>query len=284
MEGGSNNEFPLAPIAPPTKTIWGPVHAFSDIVKHRFLVWSLVKRNLRSKYRAAGLSYFWMVLEPLLLAITYWFLFIMLAGNPDELYPVWVLVGVIVWSAFGKSLSASVSSLTSNTQIIQTAFFPRIIFPFSSTLSNILTSIGSSLVLLPIIIFFNTPITIHLIWVPIGIIFAGVMGGVFGIIFAPLNCRIRDIEHFFKFIVRAGFFFSPVMWTAEMALERGELGMAAMWNPMTTPITMVRHGINGNLVHLPTVAIFSFMIFFIFCLIIGPIFFIRGQGKAVKFL
>lgn len=275
---------PLTPVAKQFHPLSSPYHSANALLKNRFLVWALVQRTLRTRYRMAGLGYIWMVLEPLLLAMTYWFLFVMLAGNPDELYPIWVLVGVIVWSTFGKSLSGSVTSLSANAQIIHTAFFPRIVFPFASTLGNITISLGSALVLIPIIYVFETPLTIHLIWVPIGIVLAGLMGGALGIVFAPLNCRIRDIEHLFRFIVRAGFFFSPVMWTAEMALERGELGSMALWNPMATPITMVRHGIDGHAVDLPDGVVSASLATLGLTLLIGSMVFSTREREAVKYL
>ena len=274
----------LIPVTRRFHPLSSPIQATKDLVKNRFLVKALVQRSLRTRYRAAGLGYIWMVLEPLLLAVTYWFLFVMLAGNSDELYPVWVLVGVIVWSTFGKSLSGSVTSLSSNAQIIHTAFFPRIVFPFSSTVANITISLGSALVLVPIIFVFDTPITVHLIWIPIGIIMAGTLGGALGLLFAPLNCRIRDVEHLFRFIVRAGFFFSPVMWTAEMALERGALGELALWNPMVTPITMVRHGISGQAVDLPNGVVEASFVTLIGLLLAGSILFLTRERGAVKYL
>jgi len=272
---------PVAPIVPPLK---GPINVIHSIYLNRELVWAMVKRNMRTRYRTASLGYLWLVLEPSLLAITYYFLFIMLAGNPDELYPVWVLVGVIVWSTFGKSLSGTVSSISSNAQTINMAYFPRIIFPVSITGGHIITSLGSSLVVLPIIIYFGTPVTLNLIYVPIGVIMAGIMGGSFGLIFASINCKQRDIEHLFRFIVRAGFFFSPVMWTAEMALERGTMGEAALYNPMTTPITMVRHAIDGQALSLPQYAVFSSIIFLLASMIIGSMIFTKYEREAVKFL
>ena len=72
------------------------------------------------------------------------------------------------------------------------------------------------------------------------------MGVGVGMLVAPLNCVFRDVEHLFRFIVRAGFFLSPVMWTYEMALERGAIGEYVLFNPMVMPITMARHGIAGD--------------------------------------
>lgn len=274
----------LSPVAPATPFLSSPYDSFRKLLQHRHLVFGLVQRTLRNRYRTAGLGYVWLVLEPLMLAITYWFLFVMLAGNPDEMYPIWVLIGIIVWGTFGKSLTGSVTSISSNSQMINMAYFPRIIFPFSSTLSNIITSLGSSLVLIPIIFYFDTPITLHLLWVPLGIIMAGLMGGSFGLFFAPMNCKQRDVEHLFRFIVRAGFFFSPVMWTAEMALERGNLGEMALWNPMATPITMVRHAIEGHALELPFGVITASTLFLFACLIFGSMIFTMSESKAVKYL
>ena len=284
MGEASSTQSSLTPVAKQTHALLSPFQLLIDLANNRFLVLALVQRTLRTRYRLAGLGYAWIVLEPLLLAMTYWFLFVMLAGNPDELYPIWVLVGVIVWSTFGKSLSGSVTSLSGNAQIIQTAYFPRIVFPFASTLGNITISLGSALVLIPVILVFETPVTLHLLWVPFGIVLAGLMGGAVGIAFASLNCRIRDVEHLFRFIVRAGFFFSPVMWTAEMALERGELGSMALWNPIATPITMVRHGIEGRTVELPEGVVLASLVIFGISLVIGSIVFSTQERRAVKFL
>ena len=274
----------LTPVAPSVPLFAGPIVALQQIIEQKFLVWTLVQRTLRNRYRSAGLGYIWMVLEPTLLAATYWFLFVMLAGNSDELYPIWVLIGVIVWGCFGKSLTGSVSSLSSQSQMIHMAYFPRIVFPVSTTLGHIVSALGSALVLIPVILVFNTPITHHLLWVPVGIVLAGILGGSIGTLFAPLNCQRRDVEHLSRFIVRAGFFFSPIMWTAEMAMSRGRMGEAALWNPMTTPITMVRHAVSGKALELPIGSIQFFVVFFLLMLVLGTMIFMKFERKAVKFL
>ena len=125
--------------------------------------------------------------------VVYWFLFIMLAGNPDEHYAVWVLIGVIVWGCFGKSLMSSVTSLTGNTRVIHLVYFPRIIFPTTAMFSTIVTTLMSSIVVIPIIVAYGFPVGPQLILIPIGIFTAGFMGMAFGLIFAPLNCLYKDV-------------------------------------------------------------------------------------------
>ena len=275
---------PLRPIGVKSNPLLAPVHTISEVRKNRFLVRNLIRREIRGRYRNAALGYAWTVIEPALLASVYWFLFIMLSGNPDEMYAVWVLIGVIVWSCFSKSLNAATNSLTKNMRTIHLVYFPRSIFPVSGVGANIVVTLMSCMVILPIIYIYNMPITVHMIWIPMGVMMAGFMALGLGMMMAPLNCVNRDIEHLVRFITRAGFFVSPVMWTAEMAMERGVWGEAALWNPMVVPITMVRHGLEGKTVELPNGIIVASVVASIVFYLIGSVVFSRHERGAVKYL
>ena len=267
-----------------TSSLRAPLGNIKSLSQNKFLVRNLVRREVRGRYRNAMLGYAWAVIEPTLLSIVYWFLFIMLAGNPDEHYAVWVLLGVVVWSCFGKSLMSSVTSLSGNTRTIHLVFFPRIIFPVTAVFANMTITLMSSIVIVPIIFAYGFPIGIHLILIPISIFLAGVLGLGLGIIFAPLNCIQKDVEHLFRFIVRAGFFVSPVMWTYEMALERGMFGELVLWNPMVVPITMARHGLMGKWPDIPLNSIIYSISFAVIMWILGSIIFHRYEREAVKHL
>jgi ABC-type polysaccharide/polyol phosphate export permease len=274
----------LRPIGVKSNPLLAPVHTISEVRENRFLVRNLIRREVRGRYRNAALGYAWTVIEPALLASVYWFLFIMLSGNPDEMYAVWVLIGVIVWSCFSKSLNAATNSLTKNMRTIHLVYFPRSIFPVSGVGANIVVTLMSCMVILPIIYIYDMPISIHMIWIPIGVMMAGFMALGLGMMMAPLNCVNRDVEHLVRFITRAGFFVSPVMWTAEMAMERGAWGEAALWNPMVVPITMVRHGLEGKTVDLPIGIITASIVTCIMFYVIGSVVFSRYERGAVKYL
>ena len=274
----------LRPIGVKSNALLAPIHTISEIRKNRFLVRNLIRREVRGRYRNAALGYAWTVIEPALLASVYWFLFIMLSGNPDEMYAVWVLIGVIVWSCFSKSLNAATNSLTKNMRTIHLVYFPRSIFPVSGVGANIVVTLMSCMVILPIIYIYDMPITVHMIWIPLGVMMAGFMALGLGMMMAPLNCVNRDVEHLIRFITRAGFFVSPVMWTAEMAMERGAWGEAALWNPMVVPITMVRHGLEGKTVELPYGIIAASIVASIVFYLIGSMVFSKYERGAVKYL
>ena len=284
MEEGSVSSPVLRRIGKKTNPLLAPLSTLSEIRKNRFLVRNLVRREVRGRYRNAGLGYAWAIIEPALLALVYWFLFIMLSGNPDKLYAVWVLIGVIVWSCFSKSLNAATNSLTKNIRTIHLVYFPRSIFPVSGVGANIVVTLMSCLIILPIIYVYELPITIHMVWIPVGVFMAGFMALGLGMMMAPLNCVNGDVEHLVRFITRAGFFVSPVMWTAEMALERGAWGEAALWNPMVVPITMVRHALEGKAVVLPEGIVLASVLASLGFYIIGTIVFSKYERGAVKYL
>ena len=142
----------------------------------------------------------------------------------------------------------------------------------------------SCFVVLPIMVVFDLPVTIYLLYVPLSILMAGFLAIGLGMLVAPLNCVHRDIEHLFRFIVRAGFFLSPVMWTYEMALERGAFGEMVLYNPMVVPLTMVRHGIAGESIGIPWAGILGSLGFGVVMWILGSYVFNRYEAGAVKHL
>jgi len=256
----------------------------TTLFKHRFLVQNLVRREIRGRYRNAMLGYAWTVIEPALLASVYYFLFIMLAGNPDKMYPIWVIMGVVVWSCFGKALQGTVSSLSKNGQTLHLVYFPRIIFPMTAVTGNIIISLMSCIVVVPIMIFYELPLTIYILYIPLSILMSGFLAIGLGMLVAPLNCIQRDVEHLFRFIVRAGFFLSPVMWTYEMALERGAFGEMVLYNPMVVPLTMARHGLSGESLGVPMLGVLGSIGFGIVMWVIGSYIFNKYEAEAVKHL
>ncbi len=94
--GENDQEVPqLREVGAKTSVFTAPVTTLTDLFDHRFLVRNFIRREVRGRYRNAMLGYLWTVIEPALLAIVYWFLFVMLAGKRDEMYPVWVQLGVV---------------------------------------------------------------------------------------------------------------------------------------------------------------------------------------------
>lgn len=264
-------------------SIFSIFHQIKELDSNRDLLKQLTKRDIAARYRQSVLGLSWSIIEPILLAIVYYFLFVMIKGNTDDMYAVWILLGVLIWGCFAKTLLGVVTSLSANSTTIQAVYFPRVIHPCVKMLSNIRITALSCSVIIPIMVIGDLPFTIHLIWVFVAIFMAGLLGFGFGLIFAPLNCSNRDMEHLFRFITRAGFFLSPVMWTIDMALERN-WGELTLLNPMAVPLTLVRDGVSGNAPSIEIAWIGYSFAFLLFSWILGAYVFERNQAEAVKYL
>ena len=249
---GVNEPIQLEVVGERSSSILSPVSSVTVLFYHQFLIKNLIRKEIKGKYSNSFLGYTWTVLEPALLSAVYYFLFIMIADDPDPLYPVWVIIGVIIWSCFGKCLQSTVTSLTRNASTIHLVYFPRMIFSFASVGSTIWITIMSSIVCIPLLVAYDIGLSWQLLFVPLAILLAAFNAIGLGLLLAPTNCVNRDIEHLIRFIVRAGFFLSPVMWTWDMALKRGWAADVVLWNPMVFPITLARDGFLGKVTEFPT--------------------------------
>ena len=279
-----DDEEPLAPL-------WGkrslhrlPFIVLSDLFRSRHLLKLLVKRDLSARYRRAYLGFSWAVLEPLLLAAVYSFIFTILVGSTDPLYPVKIIIGVIGWSLFARSLTTSTKSLSNSINFFQFARVPKTVFATSGTLTNAYLAFISLSSILPFYFINDLPITIEILFVPFWLLMLSFTGWAIGLLLAPIACKVPDVVNFINFLVRAGFFLSPVMWTYDMFSNRFGDGWHAIFahlNPTVVPITGMRDAILGTSSAIPT---YGYMLCFsiaIISFILGSIIFERKAHRAV---
>ncbi len=264
----------------------GPVAFVRTFFDQWYLIKNLVKKDLRARYKRAYLGYAWTFIEPFLLSAVYFILFTIIAGRPEPNYSLYVIIGVIVWGHFGRSLQATVNSLTNAGNLIKNVYFPREIFAITPVLANLVISLLSFTAIIPVMIYLDVTPN-HTIWmVPAGLFLATILAMGVGLMMAPINAISQDISHLFKFIVRAGFFVSPVMWTYEMMLERASGGWVdlVMLNPMVIPITMVRHGLEGTSIDFEAFHMIYAISFAVLSLLVGSAIFKKCEARVVKYL
>jgi len=255
-------------------TIW------KNIREHHYLISNFIQRDLRLKYRNSLLGYFWSLLEPLMLSGVYFVLFVIIKGSPEPNYPLWVIIGVITWGHFSQSLGGTIGSLTQNSGLIKQVYFPREIFAITKVGSSLAITALGLLVAIPLMYILNIQPNGNLLMVPIGLIMVSMLSLGVGLLLACLNAVNRDIEHFFRFVTRAGFFLSPVMWTIEMVPK--SLEGYIMANPMVVPITMIRNGIDGRSLGIESLYVIYSILFCTISLLLGSMVFKYYEAEVVK--
>jgi len=255
-----------------------------DLFSSRHLLKLLVKRDLSGRYRRAYLGYAWAVLEPLLLAIVYTFIFTILVGSSDPLYPVKIILGIIGWTMFARSLTTSAKSLSSSINLFQFARVPKTVFATSGTLTNAVLALISLSCLIPFYFIHELPISINLLFLPIWLLVLSFTGWGIGLLLAPLACKVPDVLNLINFLVRAGFFLSPVMWTYDMFNSRfgdGWHAIVAHMNPTVVPITGMRDAVLGESSLIPAYGYAMCFGIAIIGFVLGSIVFERKAHQAV---
>ena len=183
-----------------------------EVWRYRNLFGILCLRELRVRYRQTAIGVAWAVLRPLLSMLLLAFVFGRVAGlsGGAAAYPLLVLVGTVGWQFFAGSFSAGTMSLVVDQRIITKVYFPRLIIPLSSLLTN-LVDLGIGLILLAALgTYYGMAGSVKLLAVPLVLLPFGVFTAGLTLIFAALNVRYRDFRYVLPFLLQLGLYASPV--------------------------------------------------------------------------
>jgi ABC-type polysaccharide/polyol phosphate export permease len=274
----------LRPMWKTNSLLASPITIVRENLQHRELIRRLIRRDLDAKFRGPWLGYLWAIIEPLLLALVYSFVFGIIVGRSDPHYPAIVMIGVIGWSLFAKSLTGTTKTLTSNAGLFNFTKIPKSVFAVSGMLTNYILSFISLLALIPFLIYYEINVGLSILLVPLCLILLGLTGTAFGLILAPFAVRIPDLVNIVQFLARVGFFLSPVMWTYPMLSNKfgtGEFLILAHLNPVIVPITLMRDFILSSSSEIPEYGYIMFASLSILVFITGTIVFRRMAHKMV---
>ena len=197
----------LNPIPPFYKS---PFHMYSNIRKNRSLLKNLVSRDFKVNYYGHFLGYFWSLLEPLALTAIFYLVFVILRGDTDTLLPLKIMIGIMIFTSFSKTLSSCTSSLVSNSSLIQQVYFPREIFPTAISGFRLISLCLSILIIFPYMIYENLAFTKYLILLPVSMLCSIMMAQGIGMMTASIQVRIRDTKQVVDLVLRAKFSSYPV--------------------------------------------------------------------------
>jgi len=266
------------PSDPPT--IFGTINS---VRRSGPMLRSIMHRDLRLRYHSSILGYLWTLIEPLMLAGAYYTVFIIIRGYAEERYPLWVLSGILIWSMFTKTTRFGVNALVKNASLIQQVYFSRAVLFVANCLTNYLITIMSMLVLIPFVILYDITPNWRLIYVFIGLFFSGVLALGLGFLLSSFNVRYRDVDHLIGFMIRVGFFLSPIMYTMDFIPQKHHWWYLIV-NPMAANISIVRSGIQGEGLLISTQSLMISICITLFIFICGLYVFSKQQSKVVKML
>jgi len=188
----------------------------SDIWNGRSLLVLLAFNDVKLRYRNSFLGFVWSFLEPLLILAVLYFVFSNIIKTDIEYYPLYLLLGLVIWFMFSRSTTSGLSSLTDRAGIIQKTNVSREIIVASSCLTSFIMMIleFAAFGVFVIAFQFTPPLTVLLL--PILLIELLVLSVGISFILSILNVYFKDIKFIWQIVLQAGFFLSPIIYKLDM--------------------------------------------------------------------
>ena len=205
----------------------------SDVWQYRELLYFLVWRDLKIRYKQTALGVAWIIIQPLVSMAIFSFLFGGLLNVPHEgiPYPLFAFAALLPWNYFANTLAKSSTSLVSNANLISKVFFPCLLLPLSCILSGLVDFAVSFVILLFFLLFYNVALTWIVLILPLFLILAILISLGFSLWFSSLNVRFRDVNYMIPFIIQIWMYITPVIYGATLIPENYRFFFNL--NPMT---------------------------------------------------
>lgn len=227
-----------------------------EIWDYRDLLTLFVKRTITVQYKQTILGPLWWLIQPALTVIMYMVVFGGIAGIPTDgiPQPLFYLGGVAMWQYFADCLGKTSNTFVSNAGIFGKVYFPRMIMPLSSVISN-LVRFGIQLGLFVIVYLYYviigeapTPNWYLLLFPLLVVMQAGLALG-FGIIVSSMTTKYRDLQILFSFFVSLWMYATPIVYPLSQVAGKQKLGIdlatVMCLNPVTPVIETFKHGALG---------------------------------------
>ena len=246
---------------------------------NRAILFNFAISDLKVRYRNSILGVLWSIIEPLLMLSVLYFVFSTMFKFDIPNFPIYLLLGIIIYNCFKNGTSFALNSLTNRSALITQIYFPRSIPAISSAIiASIMLAIEVGILLIFMIAFqFVPPITILLLPLVLGLQFMFVVGVCLPL--SVLNVKFKDTEFIWNVVVHAGFFLTPIFYQFDMLPEFVQ--NILQFSPMVQILTMAHHVVLYGL--LPPINSILYAVGSISVLtIIGYLIFRKYQAQMVE--
>lgn len=209
-----------------------------EIYRYRSLLWNLVKRDLKVRYKNSILGFFWSLLNPLLMMAVLTVVFSVVMRVPVERFPIFLLCGLLPWNFFSVSLSNASGSIVGGAGLLKKVYFPREVLPLSAVFANLVNFLLALAVFFPFFLVFHVHLTWLALLLPVAVLLELLFTAGICLIFACLNVFYRDITQILEVMLLIWYFLSPVFYPTSMVPAR--YLPLYMLNPMAVFISFYR--------------------------------------------
>jgi lipopolysaccharide transport system permease protein len=207
-----------------------------------FLVW----RDIKVRYKQTALGAAWAVLQPVLTMLVFTVFFGRLAKVPSDgiPYPVFAFAALLPWQLFAFALTEASNSLVSNQNLITKVYFPRLLVPIASILAGLVDFAIAFLVLVVLMVYYRIVPTAAVAILPLFILLAVMTALAVGLWLSTLNVRFRDVRYTVPFLTQFWMFATPVAYPSSLVPKQWRTWYGL--NPMAGVVEGFRWALLGK--------------------------------------
>lgn len=207
----------------------------SDLWVYRELVFFMIWRDLKVRYKQTLLGAAWAIIQPLMTMLVFNFIFnggiTKIDTDSNIPYPIFSYTALLPWGLFVTALNQASRSLTSNHNMITKVYFPRLILPVASVLAGLVDFAIAFVILIGLMFYYKVTPGWNVLWaLPAFILLAIVTALGVALWLSAINVRYRDVNYALPFLTQFWFFITPVVYSASVISKRWQLVYSL--NPM----------------------------------------------------
>jgi ABC-2 type transport system permease protein len=210
-----------------------------ELYAYRTMISSLVKKDLKGRYKGSVLGFLWTFINPLLQLAVYTFVFQIILKNPMENYYMHLFVALVPWIFFSSALTTGSRAILGQANLVKKIYFPREVMPISYATSSFINMLLSFIIIFVVIII--SPMKLHLIpvlFLPLVMVIQYILVVGVTLITSSLTVYLRDLEHIMGVLNMAWMYISPVVYPISYIPEKYQ--QIYLVNPMAPIIVAYR--------------------------------------------
>jgi ABC-type polysaccharide/polyol phosphate export permease len=183
-----------------------------EVVRYREVLWNLVRRNLKVRYKNSILGFAWSLLNPLMQIGVWYFVFKILFGRDEPNFMALLVTGFLPWLFFSQTVLDSTACVTQEMALVKKAYFPRTILPLSVLLSNLIHLAFAFVVLLGLYAVWGVDVTVYYLWVIPATLLVAVFAYGLSAMLAAWSVFYADVRFIIGNLIGLWFFLTPVLY------------------------------------------------------------------------
>ncbi len=249
-----------------------------SFIHYRFLLWELVKKGIKLKYRRSYLGIIWSLLEPLLNMIVLTIVFGTILGHHEKTFPVYILSGRLLYSFFSTSTKAALTSIRKNAAMIKKVYVPKYLYALSAVLYNYIIFLISLVVLVAVGAVLGIRPSIYLLQSVLALVLILMLSIGCGFILATLGVFFRDMEYLWSVALTLIMYMCAIFYQPDKLMQSGFYWILK-YNPLYCIIDIMRSAVFGTMMNMHY---FLYALgFSIASIVIGLVVFIKKQDEFI---